>query len=310
MQENFFDVNNNQNLNFQFNNNYDQTKDNIKLLIKREVKEIFHYQKLIKKNNLLEKKDFYELEIIILKDYIQTEQDISLLIIIPFNYPKYEPEIYCLTEFCHPHLCDGRNLLFDIIKDKWQRDVHNLELIINKLPGFFVSFLEARKKKGNYIAGSFILNKYYNINRLKDLPIFFHLITHKEKKITLYKIKSHKIITISEISFCMFELDNNHTGYCKLVFFADLKDLIGIQLDTKNNEIEIKFKNLLKDKKHTKIEIISSNSENINRILLENQKKFLSYNNNYNHNNSIIDNGKKELSEEEKKIMMIEKQIL
>jgi ubiquitin-protein ligase len=310
MQENFFDVNNNQNLNFQFNNNYDQTKDNIKLLIKREVKEIFHYQKLIKKNNLLEKKDFYELEIIILKDYIQTEQDISLLIIIPFNYPKYEPEIYCLTEFCHPHLCDGRNLLFDIIKDKWQRDVHNLEFIINKLPGFFVSFLEARKKKGNYIAGSFILNKYYNINRLKDLPIFFHLITHKEKKITLYKIKSHKIITISEISFCMFELDNNHTGYCKLVFFADLKDLIGIQLDTKNNEIEIKFKNLLKDKKHTKIEIISSNSENINRILLENQKKFLSYNNNYNHNNSIIDNGKKELSEEEKKIMMIEKQIL
>ena len=310
MQENFFDVNNNQNLNFQFNNNNDQTKDNIKLLIKREVKEIFHYQKLIKKNNLLEKKDFYELEIIILKDYIQTEQDISLLIIIPFNYPKYEPEIYCLTEFCHPHLCDGRNLLFDIIKDKWQRDVHNLEFIINKLPGFFVSFLEARKKKGNYIAGSFILNKYYNINRLKDLPIFFHLITHKEKKITLYKIKSHKIITISEISFCMFELDNNHTGYCKLVFFADLKDLIGIQLDTKNNEIEIKFKNLLKDKKHTKIEIISSNSENINRILLENQKKFLSYNNNYNHNNSIIDNGKKELSEEEKKIMMIEKQIL
>ena len=310
MQENFFDVNNNQNLNFQFNNNNDQTKDNIKLLIKREVKEIFHYQKLIKKNNLLEKKDFYELEIIILKDYIQTEQDISLLIIIPFNYPKYEPEIYCLTEFCHPHLCDGRNLLFDIIKDKWQRDVHNLEFIINKLPGFFVSFLEARKKKGNYIAGSFILNKYYNINRLKDLPIFFHLITHKEKKITLYKIKSHKIITISEISFCMFELDNNHTGYCKLVFFADLKDLIGIQLDTKNNEIEIKFKNLLKDKKHTKIEIISSNSENINRILLENQKKFLSYNNNYNHNHSIIDNGKKELSEEEKKIMMIEKQIL
>ena len=178
------------------------------------------------------------------------------------------------------------------------------------MPGFFVSFLEARKKKGNYIAGSFILNKYYNINRLKDLPIFFHLITHKEKKITLYKIKSHKIITISEISFCMFELDNNHTGYCKLVFFADLKDLIGIQLDTKNNEIEIKFKNLLKDNKHTKIEIISSNSENINRILLENQKKFLSYNNNYNHNNSIIDNGKKELSEEEKKIMMIEKQIL
>jgi len=306
MNYNFLNINNNQTLNFQFNDYFEQTKDKTEL-IKREINEIFYFQKLIKKNNLLKKKDFFELEITILKDYIQTEQDISILIIIPFNYPKSEPEIYCLTEFCHPHLCDGRNLLFDIIKDQWKSNIHNIEYIINKLPVFFVSFLEERKKKGNYITGSFILNKYYDMNRLKDLPIFFNLVIHKEKNINLYKIKSHKIITIGEISFCMFELDNNHTGYCKLIFFADLKDLIGIQLDTKNNEIEIKFKNIFG---HIKIEIISSNSENINRILLENQKKFLSYNNNNNYIKNNIDINKRELSGEEKKIIMIEKQIL
>ena len=308
--------------NSQINNNMSQSNDNNIKLIKREIKGIFYYQKLIKKNNLFEKKDFFELEITIMKDYIQTKQDISLLIIIPFNYPRSEPEIYCLTEFCHPHISDGRNLLLDIIKNHWKKNIHNLEFIINKLPGFFVSFLESRKKKGNYIVGNYILGKFYSINRLKELPIFCHLITYKEKKMTLYSVKSHKIITISEISFCMFELDNNHTGYCKLVFFADLKDLIGIQLDKNNNEIQIKWKNILNDKKYTKIEIISSDCENINKILLENQKKFLNYDkisNSFNdefdinqkmNNNNDLNNSTKELSEEEKKIMMTEKQIL
>ena len=206
--------------NSQINNNMNQSEENKIKLIKREIKGIFSYQKLIKKNNLFQKKDFFELEITILKDYIQTERNISLLIIIPFNYPRSEPEIYCLTEFCHPHISDGRNLLSDIIKTKWQKNIHNLEFIINKLPGFFVSFLEARKKKGNYIVGNFILNKYYSINRLKELPIFCHSITYKEKKMTLYSVKSHKIITISEISFCMYELDNYHTGFCRLIFFC------------------------------------------------------------------------------------------
>ena len=126
--------------NLQINNNMSQSNDNNIKLIKREIKGIFYYQKLIKKNNLFEKKDFFELEITIMKDYIQTKQDISLLIIIPFNYPRSEPEIYCLTEFCHPHISDGRNLLLDIIKTQWQKRVHNLDYIINKLPGFFVSF--------------------------------------------------------------------------------------------------------------------------------------------------------------------------
>ena len=172
--------------------------------IAREIKDIFHFQKLIKRNNFSQQKNFFELEITIMKEYIQSQQDISLLITIPFNYPQISPEIYCLTEFCHPHLCDGRNLLFDIIKNEWKKNIHNLDYIINKLPGFFVSFLDRRKIKGNFIVGQFTLDKYYSINRLKDLPIYFHLIIHGKKKCSYNIIKSPKIITISEISFCMF----------------------------------------------------------------------------------------------------------
>ena len=42
----------------QINNNAIQSKDRIKQ-IKREIKDIFLYQKLIKKNNLFEKKEFF-----------------------------------------------------------------------------------------------------------------------------------------------------------------------------------------------------------------------------------------------------------
>ena len=100
-----------------------------------------------------------------------------------------------------------------------EKKVDTLDYVVNKLPGFFSSFNESRRKNKNLIVGKFMLNKYYSNNRLKELPIYFHLITHKEKKYTFKTVKTHKIITISEISFCMFELDNNRTGYCKLVFF-------------------------------------------------------------------------------------------
>jgi ubiquitin-protein ligase len=275
------------------NNNQKQSINNNELIIK-EINDICNDQKqLIKKNNLIQKKDFFELEITVLKEMIQTEKNISLLIIIPFTYPKSEPEIYCLTDFCSPHICDGRNLLTDIIRKPWQRKVHTIDFIINKLPGFFLTFNESRKKNKQLIVGKFTLNKYYSINRLKEMPIYFHLITHKEKKFTFKTIKTHKIITISEISFCMFELDNNHSGYCKLIFFSDLKDLISTKLDNKKNEIEIKWRNPENDKKNIKIEIVSPNSENINNILLNNQAEFFKYFKTINNENNINSNIKK-----------------
>jgi ubiquitin-protein ligase len=286
-------------------NNNKQNKSNIEL-ITNEVNDIFAEQVLIKKKSLTQKKDFFELEITILKDMIQTKKDISLLIIIQYTYPQSEPEIYCLTEFCSPNICDGRNLLFDIIKKKWQKKVHNLDYVINKLPGFFISFIESRKKNKNFIVGKFELNKLYSLDRLKELPIYFHLITHKEKKSTFKSVKTHKIITISEISFCMYEIDNNNKGYCKLIFFADLKDLIGTKLESKKTEIEIKWKNLSNDKKSIKIEIISSNYENINKILLDNQKAFLNNSNEINENKEKIGSSNNNNNNKESKEQSIE----
>ena len=122
-------------------------------IIANEIKEIFEEQTYIIQKNLFKKNDFFEIELIVLKEMIQGEKDITLLIIVPFTYPSSEPEIYCLTEFCTPHICDGRNLLNDIIRKPWQRKVHTVDFVVNKLPGFFLWFNEQRKIKKKFNCG-------------------------------------------------------------------------------------------------------------------------------------------------------------
>ena len=243
--------------------------------ITAEINEVFLNQELIKKKTIIKNKNMFELEILIPKIMVQTEKDISILINISLNYPKEPPEVLCLTEFLYPNICDGRNLISDILNgNDWNVKDHNIDFLINKIPKFIINFIEQRKKNTRLVVGSFYLNKLYHINRLKELPIFFHLITQKEKKLQIKTVKTAKILMISDISFCLFELDSKNSGYCKLVFNSDLKNLINTKINEKKNEIEIKWKSTNKNKKEIKIEIISPIFKNINKLLINNFKKF------------------------------------
>ena len=254
------------------NNPHDLSKDE---KITAEVNEVFLNQELIKKKSLTKNKTTFELEILIPKTMLQIEKDISILINITENYPKEPPEVLCLTEFLYPNICDGRNLISGVLGDSnWNLKNHNIDFLVNKIPKFIISFIEMRKKNSRLIVGNFELNKLYHMNRLKELPVFFHLITLKEKKMQIKTVKSPRILTISDISFCLFELDSKNSGYCKLVFHSDLKDLITTKINEKKNEIEIKWKSNTKNKKEIKIEIISPMFQNINKLLTENFKKF------------------------------------
>jgi ubiquitin-protein ligase len=65
--------------------------------------------------------------------------------IINKDYPNKDPELYCLTVFPHPHLCDGRNLLNDIINGEWNKKKLPLETLINKIPNFIIKYNELIK---------------------------------------------------------------------------------------------------------------------------------------------------------------------
>ena len=104
-----------------------------------------------------------------------------------------------------------------------------------------------------------MINHIYPFDFLKNLPIFFHLIP-----------ETNKIITIGDISLCLFELDNEkESKYCKLTFFVNIKEIIEIQTKQKNNLIIIKYKS---EKSTKKININSENYNIINDILLEKMK--------------------------------------
>ena len=234
-----------------------QSPANKKNLLKNEIQEILADQDIVKKKLIEENNEYYILELIFPEEITQKNFKIKFLLMINNEYPNIEPEIYCLTSFSHPHLCDGRNLINSIINGEWSDNMLPLETIINKIPKFIIKYNEY-KDNSNSI-GKFVLGKYYKINFLKELPIYFHLVS-----------RENKILTISDISLCLYDLDNN-IGYCKLSFYTDIKCLLEVKSNKKKNIVTFTYKDILSNKKNT-IKLNTPNNEAISAILKEKMK--------------------------------------
>jgi len=223
-----------------------------------EIQEILTDQEMIQKKLIETNEENYKLELTFPSELILKKFNVTFLLIIPKKYPKQEPELYCITIFTHPHICDGRNLINDIINNEWTYENGiPIDFIINKIPKFIIKYSDYTDK--SLIIGKYMLNHLYPFNFLKTLPIFFY--SNPETK---------KIITIGDISFCLYELiEEKGFKYCKLIFFLNIKEIIEIQTKQKDNLLIIKYK----CEKST--QNISINSENYNifqDILLEKMK--------------------------------------
>ena len=226
--------------------------------IKNEIQELLTDQEIIKKKLIEENNEYYILEIIFPEEITQKNLKIKFLLMVNKEYPNKEPELYCITVFCHPHLCDGRNLLNNIINGEWNNTKFPLETIINKIPKFIIKYNEY-KDNGNII-GNFALNKCYKINFLKSLPIYFYLIPNK-----------NQILTISDLSLFLYNIEKNDE-YCKLTSYIDIKDIAEVKSLSKKNIVSIKYKNPLNKTK--KITINSTDYETITAILNEKRKVY------------------------------------
>ena len=226
-----------------------------------EIQEILNDQEMIQKK-LIENNDEnnYYLELNFPGGLILKSFEVKFLFIIPSTYPKQEPELFCLTAFSYPHISDGRNLINDVINSEWTYENIPLDFIINKIPKFIIKYSNYSDK--SLIIGKYILKKLYPINFLNSLPIFFHLIP-----------EINKIITIGDISLCIYELNKNNKElkYCTLSFFVNIKDIIEIFVRQKKNLIIIKYKS---EKSTKKININSQSYNLINDILKEKMKLY------------------------------------
>ena len=243
------------------NENTNKKNENVIIISKdpiyNEIQEILTDQEMIKKKLLDQNELSYNLELIFHGELILQKHNVNFLLIIPKNYPKTEPELYCLTVFSHPHLCDGRNLINDIFNKEWTYDNIPIDVIINRIPKFIIKNSEYNNK--SLILGKYMMSHLYPISLLKNLPIFFHLIP-----------ENNNIITIGDISLCLYELEKeNNFKNCKLISFINIKDIIEIQTKQKTNLILIKYKC---DKTTKKLNINSQNVETIENILKEKMK--------------------------------------
>lgn len=115
---------------------------------------------------------------LITQNIIKIEDNIKFILLIRNGYPTTSPRLYCITRFCFPDLCDFRDLLENVIGQKWcdnDNDNHlKIENIINKIPLFVNDYLskipdlEYNKKIGKYY-----LDSIYEIEILKYIPYFF-----------------------------------------------------------------------------------------------------------------------------------------
>ena len=281
--------------------------DNQNSFLMKEINEVLEDQEEIKKKLLNKNKDYIELEISIPESLTQISFPIKFLLKIPNEFPKEEPELYCITKFCYPHIFDGRNIIDEVIKSKWINNKFNLDTIINRIPKFIIEFNSSLEDGYLLLVGKFKINQLYSTERIKEFPLFIKEV--KENKKVKNKItKVNKILTISDLSFCLYEKESKH--FSKLTFQSDLSNLISIKRNTELNTITFIWKKKDDEKEKEEVEIITKDTEEIKKVLLEKMELF---GKEYNVNQKIIKKrmGKLpylDVEKVEKQIKIIEKE--
>ena len=237
----------------------------------QEVNELLVDQQQILKKVLNYNKDYIELELSVPETLTQSQYPIKFLLKITMNFPKEEPELYCITKFSYPHIYDGRNLLNAVLKKKWHNDFHNLDIIINRIPKFIIEFNNSLEEGYLLLVGEYKINHLYSFDKIKELPIF-HLNVKEIERIKNKLGKKNKLLTISDLSFCLYENESKHL--VKLTFQANLNDLISIKRNTQDNTIILIWKNKSNDKENIEIELFTNDTGKIKSTLIEKMELF------------------------------------
>lgn len=128
-----------------------------------ELKTLVQNNSLIPTKTQRIKKDEYYITITITPPLlsasnIKIEKDITFLLHIVHNYPFNPPKLYCLTTFSYPSLCDGRDILEEVINATWTNQYHIVE-IINSIPKFILDFLQNLEQKKLRFCGKYYLDR-------------------------------------------------------------------------------------------------------------------------------------------------------
>ena len=176
---------------------------------------------------------------------------IRFVLLIKPTYPNTPPQLYCISRFCVPELCDGRDFLEDTLQMKWDSKNCFLKLIISQIPSFIQRYLNTilnYKNKSEIILkremfGKYYLDSIYELSLIKYIPyLYFDVISEIISiKGNTMNIEDRKILITDNflLLFCnksLYELDQ-----LKLVFVGPITSLVYIRQFIKDGIVLLKW---------------------------------------------------------------------
>lgn len=182
------------------------------------------------------KSDEYLINIVFQKDYFKPkienkrkiDNDLLFVLHLVHNFPINAPKLFCLTSLSHIgiELCDGKNLLEDVLKSSWDNKIQAKNIIL-KIPNFIEECLAI--KYYQVFVGRYTLNYEYDYNMLSKIPYsYFNTV---EQIINIRTGKTEKrFLMITSLFFLVFSYKSGYFSYhdLKLVFWASVYSVYGI----------------------------------------------------------------------------------
>ena len=176
---------------------------------------------------------------------------IRFILQIKSTYPETPPLLFCISRFCIPELCDGRDFLEDTLQMKWDKNNCFLKLIISQIPSFvqrYLNYINGNNIINNIILrrkmfGKYYLDSIYETSIIKYIPyLYFNNISEVvsiEGKKMLLEDRKMLITDNFLLLFCpknLYEIDK-----LKLVFVGPITSLLYIRQFYKDGIVLLKW---------------------------------------------------------------------
>ena len=212
---------------------------------------------------------------LIKQKYIELKENLQFLLYVKKNHPTSPPHLYCLSEFCYPEICDPRDLLEEVIEEKWgnNKKYYHLKTIIKKIPQFLIDYIEDIQTQHFYI-GKYYLDSIYENKLLNLFPNLFYEDVYEKvylENSDKYYDESRKLL-ISEGFFLLFvEKSLFESEKLRLIFYAAIKSLLHIKHYTASDIVEFTWK--IKGGRNMLMRIRSNEADKIVQIVMGILKK-------------------------------------
>ncbi len=247
-------------------------------ILEKELAQLDESKIGIQKNIIKLTKFEYKIEITIPSNLTECPYNIELLLLIQKGFPKNPPKLFFKTNFTFPNLCDGRDFIEDVLGNSWSKDI-SLENIIGKIPHFIICYIQEINEGFFTLSGKYYLGDKYDLNFIEKLPVYSKRLKQRDNlgnKI----IESNKLLMISDLYFCVFDIDNKNRNSGILSFYSNVKGLITIKRIIHENSIIFVWRNKLSFQKHYELNlVVPNNSEEIVHLILGKMDSFgINYN--------------------------------